>query len=396
MRILHTVEFYWPLMGGAQEVVREISERLAARGHDVTVATSAMPERTSREQAGVKIVEFELAGNLAGGFRGDTGAYLDFLRAADVDVMMNYALQQWSADLALLIAHELRCGTVMATCGLSGLHMPAFESYFRYLHHHLRRFDRLIFHSGSYRDREYAKRHGLTNTIVIPNAVRREEFGTPPPPGFRARHGIREDAFLVLQVANYTGGKGQDSVIDIIDAADIGPTTVLLVGKNMIDARPVDEALAEPIAALAARSSGGKTVICAQLPRHEVVEAFFAADLFLFPSLIECSPLVLFEAAAAGTPFIATDVGNSREIAEWTGAGSIAPGRMDETGMTFVDVAGAARMVEQLFHDPDRRRAMGEHGRRAVLERYTWDRIVDQYEAVYRDVAERKALLRSA
>ena len=58
--------------------------------------------------------------------------------------------------------------------------------------------------------------------------------------------------------------------------------------------------------------------------QREVVEAFFAADLFLFPSLIECSPLVLFEAAAAGTPFIATDVGNSREIAEWTGAGLIA------------------------------------------------------------------------
>jgi glycosyltransferase involved in cell wall biosynthesis len=278
------------MMGGAQEVVRELSERLAARGHEVTVATSAMPERISREHAGVKIVEFPLAGNLAGGFRGDTDAYLAFLRTADVDVMMNYALQEWSADLALLVAHELRYGKVMATCGLSGLHMPAFESYFRYLHHHLRQYDRLVFHSGSYRDSEYAARHGLTNTTVIPNAVRREEFGTAPSAGFRARHGIREDAFLVLQVANYTGGKGQDSAIDIIDAADIGPTTILLVGKNLIDARPVDEVLAAPIGALAARSSGDKTVICAQLPRREVVEAFFAADLFLFPSLIECSP----------------------------------------------------------------------------------------------------------
>jgi glycosyltransferase involved in cell wall biosynthesis len=69
---------------------------------------------------------------------------------------------------------------------------------------------------------------------------------------------------------------------------------------------------------------------------------------------------------------------------------------MHETGMTFVDVAGTARMVEQLIHDPDRRRAMGERGRRVVLERYTWDRIVDQYEAVYRDVAGRNALRRSA
>src|SRR5215470_45474 len=75
LRILHTVQFYWPHTGGAEEVVREISERLVARGHDVTVATTALPERTSREHAGVKIVEFPLSGNLAGGFHGDVTAY---------------------------------------------------------------------------------------------------------------------------------------------------------------------------------------------------------------------------------------------------------------------------------------------------------------------------------
>ena len=377
-------------MGGAEEVVREISERLAARGHEVTVATSATPQRTRREHAGVRIVEFSIAGNLAGGFRGDTNAYLDFLRRAEVDVMMNYALQQWTADLALLVAHELRCGKVMATCGLSGLHMQAYEGYFRYLHFYLRHFDRLVFHSASYRDAEYARRHGLTNVAVIPNAVRREEFASPPPPGFRARHRIREDSFLVLLVANYTGGKGHDSAIEIVERADIGPATLLLDGKNQIEPRPVGEVLAKSIGRLMRKSGGDKTVICKELPRQEVVEAFFAADLFLFPSLIECSPLVLFETAAAGTPFIATDVGNSREIVEWTGAGLIAPGQMHETGFTFVDVAKTARLVEELFHAPDRRRDMGIRGRKAVLERYTWDRIVDQYEAVYREVARSK------
>ncbi len=375
-------------MGGSGEVVREVSERLAARGHEVTVATSTLPERSSREHAGVRIVEFPISGNLAGGFRGDINAYLDFLRTANVDLMMNYALQEWTADLALLVAPELRYGKVMTTCGLSGLHMPAFESYFRYLHFHLRHFDRLIFHSASYRDADYAKAHDLKNTTVIPNAVRAEEFAASPAPGFRARHGIPDDAFLVLTVANYTGGKGQDKLLEIIERADIGRTTVLLVGKNFIDPRPVEEVLAKPIAQLSRHSGGAKTVICRELPRSEVVQAFFAADLFLFPSLIECSPLVLFETLAAGTPFISSDVGNAREIAEWTGAGLIAPGSMHETGYTFVDVAKAARMVEELFRDPDRRRAMGARGRKTVLERYTWDKIVDQYEALYGEVVE--------
>ena len=375
-------------MGGAEEVVREVSERLAARGHEVTVATSAIAERTDREHAGVRIVEFPISGNIAGGFRGDITAYLDFLRGVDVDVMMNYALQQWTADLALLVAPELRYRKVIATCGLSGLHVPAFASYFRYLHFHLRQFDRLIFHSASYRDADYAHAHGLTNAVIIPNAVRREEFATAPPPGFRARHGIRDDAFLILMVGNYTGGKGQDKLIEIVERADIDAATVLLVGRNLLDDRSLDDVLAKPIASLAGASGGRKTVICKSLARDEVVQAFFAADLFLFPSMIECSPLVLFEAAAAGTPFITTDVGNSREIAEWTGAGVIAPGEVHETGFTFVAVAKAARLVEELFRDADRRRDMGRRGREVVLERYTWDTIVDRYEAVYREHIE--------
>ncbi len=45
MRILHTVEFYHPSIRGAQEVVRQFSERLVTLGHDVTVVTTKLPER---------------------------------------------------------------------------------------------------------------------------------------------------------------------------------------------------------------------------------------------------------------------------------------------------------------------------------------------------------------
>ena len=130
--------------------------------------------------------------------------------------------------------------------------MPAFESYFRYLPAHLRHYDRLIFHSAAYRDADYARRHGLQNTTVIPNAVRREEFSSPPGAGFRARLGIPENSFLVLMVANYTGAKGQEHLIEIIQRANIGAATVLLVGRNLIDSRSIEEILAGPIASLAA------------------------------------------------------------------------------------------------------------------------------------------------
>ncbi len=43
LKLLLCCEFYHPSRGGVQEVMRQLAERFAAAGHDVTVATTAMP-----------------------------------------------------------------------------------------------------------------------------------------------------------------------------------------------------------------------------------------------------------------------------------------------------------------------------------------------------------------
>ena len=63
MKILHTVEYYQPSVGGAQEVVRQISERLVQRGHEVKVATTVHPGRSAKIINGVRIAEFDIKGN---------------------------------------------------------------------------------------------------------------------------------------------------------------------------------------------------------------------------------------------------------------------------------------------------------------------------------------------
>jgi hypothetical protein len=94
MKILFCVEFYYPSIGGAQEVVRQIAERMAAKSHDVTVATSKISSRTSLRHQGVKIVEFDVSGNLVRGLRGDVGGYQSFLSKQDFDLVFFYAAQQ--------------------------------------------------------------------------------------------------------------------------------------------------------------------------------------------------------------------------------------------------------------------------------------------------------------
>src|SRR3954451_984506 len=121
VRILHAVEFYAPSVGGAQEVVRQISERLAARGHDVTVATSAHPERSAPELNGVGIREFAASGNAVRGMAGDVEGYRRFVADGRFDVVMTYAAQQWTTDALLDGLDTIAAPVVLAPCGFSGL-----------------------------------------------------------------------------------------------------------------------------------------------------------------------------------------------------------------------------------------------------------------------------------
>ncbi len=107
---------------------------------------------------------------------------------------------------------------------------------------------------------------------------------------------------------------------------------------------------------MAAKASAqpSKRVILTDLERQDLIQAYFAADLFVFASRIEYSPLVLFEAAAAGTPFLTVPVGNADEIVRWTGGGILCEAAKDDRGYTRVDPGTLAREMAML-HERSRK-----------------------------------------
>jgi L-malate glycosyltransferase len=130
--------------------------------------------------------------------------------------------------------------------------------------------------------------------------------------------------------------------------------------------------------------SARKTVLPVDLPREKVIDAFFEADLFVFASKVEYSPLVLFESAAAGTPFLTVPAGNADEIVRWTGGGWLCPADVDDHGYVKVSPAVLAREIEKGIRAPERLRMLGEAGRAAWRERFTWGKIAQLYECVLR------------
>jgi glycosyltransferase involved in cell wall biosynthesis len=391
MKILLTVEYYWPSRGGCQEVVRQLAWRLARRGHDVTVATSADPARGEGSIDGVRVVGFEISGNEVSGYRGETQAYVDWVRDHNADVILNYSAQVWPTDLLLPVLPDLEARKVLVPCGYSMLRVPRYRDYYARLPTLLRGYDRLVHLSDVYRDAEFAREHALSHAVVIPNGCGADEFDPVPTIDIRRRLGIAPGAFLVFHVGSHTALKGHGDCLRIFRGARLRDAHLLLVG-NDVPGGCGGRCRARAWLATCSPADGLRRsrITVADLDREAIVAAHHAADLFLFPSNVECSPLVLFEAAATRTPFLATDVGNVAEIARWTGGGEVLPTMFETSGLAHVDVAAGAARLRELWRDRAGRERMGAAAHAAWRARFTWEKIVADYERLFFELMEKQ------
>lgn len=384
IRILHTAEFYPPSVGGMQEVVRQLSERLVKLGHEVTVATTRLPARTEPRIGGVKIVEFNISGNAVSGMAGETRCYQDFVLNSDFDIITNFAAQQWATDLMLPLLDRIKSKKVFVPTGFSGLYRPEYKGYFASMNTWMKKYDMNVFLSGNYRDIDYARRNGVARRTIIPNGAGEDEFLQMTATDIRSRLKIPQGHFLILHVGSHTGTKGHPEAIKIFQGARIKWATMLIVANSLFGGCARRCAARQRLfKLLPQRLFDGKQLIITSLTREETVAAYREADLFLFPSRIECSPLVLFECMASRTPFLTTDAGNAGEIIEWSGSGQLLPTERDADGYCRAQPEPSARLLESIYKQPDKRDAMQAAGFAAWQERFTWERIARSYESLY-------------
>ncbi len=384
LNILHCVESYYPDIGGMQEVVRQLSERLVKMGHRVTVATRALQERDQTIINGVEIVEFNIRGNIAVGLQGQTDAYQAFLLNSKFDVVTFFAAQQWATDIALPILNQIKGKKIAVPTGYSGFYQPEYQSYFEKMKTWIHGYDMNVYLSYDYRDIQFAKSLGVTKWTVIPNGAGEDEFLSEMKWNIRKELHMAIDDFLVLHVGSYTGVKGQQEAIEIFLQSDIQHGTLLLIGNHASRYRPPYRK-ALKMAYLKAKNAlfGSKKIVFDSFPREFTVAAYRQADVFLFPSNIECSPIVLFESAAAGLPFISTDVGNAAEIAAWTGGGIIMDTQKNAEGFSQANIADGVKKLNELYHHSEQRKALGAKAFNAWKEKYSWEVIAKQYEQLY-------------
>jgi len=112
---------------------------------------------------------------------------------------------------------------------------------------------------------------------------------------------------------------------------------------------------------------------------QDKADAYAAALAVVQPSLLESFSLVIMEAWLGGTPVLVH--GGCAVTREHCLAAN--------GGLFFEDYFEFVDTVERLAGDPALRARLAAQGRAYVLDRYTWDRVSDNYLAVLRQVGAR-------
>jgi teichuronic acid biosynthesis glycosyltransferase TuaC len=167
----------------------------------------------------------------------------------------------------------------------------------------------------SARLREFAIGLGVPpeRVTVISNGVDSERFFPRDPMEQRRKHGIPEDARVVLSAGNLIELKGHHRIVAALKPLlDSGfPVLHIVVGGQGSGVANYEFPIRQTVSALGMEAAVRFT---GQVSQDTLSELMSAADVFCLASSREGWPNVVHEAMACGTPVVATDVGAIPEM----------------------------------------------------------------------------------
>ena len=361
MRIIHTESS----MGWGGQEIRVLAEAagLAARGHDLVV----LAPRESRiyEAAGKRSLAVEALPigrkNLAG-----LRALRSWLRAHPADIINTHSsTDSWLAALACVGLKN--APAIVRTRHVSAPVPTNLATRWLYT-----RAARAIVTTGeSLKAQLIEVNHFPAERIFsVPTGIDPHRFVPGDRLAARRKLGLPERAIVVGIVATLRSWKGHRFLVDAIAALKRPELLLVIVGdgpqRAALEGRINERGLADAV----------------WMPgnQDDVVPWLQAFDLFALPSYAnEGVPQALIQASLCALPLVTTTVGAIAEIAiEGETAVLVKP----------QDVEDTARGIARLADDAALRATLGANARARAQARFGFDAMLDQMEAIFRNVLE--------
>jgi phosphatidylinositol alpha-mannosyltransferase len=376
MRIALVSPYSWTFQGGVNRHVEALAEQFMARGDDVRVLApwdppDAISRRLHRSTPEVRTPPdflVPLGRTISIGANGAVSNIAPFpdslvrlrreLRAGDFDVVH---VHEPPAPLISWDANTFRGAPIVGT--FHAYSTKPTPNHIASLLGARRVFNQLsqriaVSQAAAWTGRRW---YGGSYTIV-PNGVDIASAPAGPKPV--------ADHLRLLFVGRAEERKGLPILLSAYEAlVEHVPTRLTVVGADPdeVYGRIADPAIVEGVDVLGKVSEG------------VLWRALGEADVLVAPSLAgESFGMVLIEAMAAGTPVVASGIAGYNDVVT------------DGIDGVLVPPASPQRLAEELqalWHEPERRAAMGEAGRLSA-QRYAWPRVAAEVTDVYERATE--------
>jgi glycosyltransferase involved in cell wall biosynthesis len=370
-------------VGGSERQMVQLAERLPRDRFTVefVLLTRRGPLAERAERAGIRIHTLDWApGRSIVRHQPDLWRFVRTVRRGRFDILDAWLFHAYA--VASLSRPLTRVPVLIAGRRSLSHHKHAFGRVDRVLDRLTRhRVDAIVANSEAVRT-EVAAYEGLDprQIRVIHNGIEPRE---PLDPSGRAAIRAGWDAELgdivVGCVANYKAGKGLETLIRAMASVvstrpAAGPAArLVLVGEG--PRRDGLQRLAEEL--------GLRHIVRFHGAEPDAQRIIGAFDVAVQASVSEGLPNAVLEAAAAGVPVVATDVGGTAEALDGGTAGILVP---------IEDEAALADGITRLAGNQALRREIGERAREFVRTEFSLERFVDRTAELYEELAAAKGL----
>ncbi len=211
--------------------------------------------------------------------------------------------------------------------------------------------------------------NGVDPQKYNPEGVKREQIQK-----VRAFYGVKDDEQMILFIGRLVGVKGVDRLIMAMPniLQKIPKAKLVIVGLG-----DLQEYLGNLVKTM--RLDNFVKFRFEFVPEEERILHYAACDMAVFPSLYEPFGIVVLEAMSMAKPVVvgAAGISGMREIVISCGE--------EQCGyhVNPTNPADIAWGIVSALENPDRKKWLGQNGRRRVLSEFTWEKIAEKTLALY-------------
>jgi L-malate glycosyltransferase len=365
----------YPTVGGSGVIATELGKLLAERGHEVHFITSSIPFRLDRVYPNIYYHEVEV--NQYSVFQYPpydltlASKMSEVAKRQKLDLLhVHYAVPH--AICAILAKqmsdHHFKIVTTLHGTDITVLgYDPSLRELIRFA---MEQSDRVTAVSNNLAKQTHELVHTKKPIDTVYNFIDERVYKKSEVSGLRKHYGINEDEKVLIHISNFRGVKRVCDVVKSFALIQKEVNSKLVLIGNGPELTIVRELVKE--------CQIEDYVLFLGNQKH-IAELLSMSDLKLLLSEKESFGLVALEAMACGVPVIGTNIGGIPEVITHG-----VNGYLCEVG----DIECVANYAIKLLKDNKMHAQFASSAEESVQTTFYSHSIVEQYEAIYRDVIE--------